>query len=87
MRSGAVWRFQDEDGIHLRDVPAEECTRCGCIRPDVRKIDAMDPGDIPSSVRERCAEIRFVNWRSASQSRQDLSSTRRLKSSRLPPCR
>jgi len=87
MRGGAIWRVPDDGGVELREVPAEECARCGCIRPDVRKIDAMDPGEVPSSVRKRCAEIRFVNWRLSSGRQGVRPRAKRLTPTRPQPCR
>jgi hypothetical protein len=67
VRGGAIWRAQEDSGEELCEVPAEECIRCGCVRPDVHEIDEMDTDKVPSSVRIRCDEIRFANWRIASQ--------------------
>jgi hypothetical protein len=61
MHAGAIYRARDDIGELLCDLPAEECTECGNICPDVEKIDALDSSKVPSSIRLRCARIRAAN--------------------------
>jgi hypothetical protein len=55
MRGGATYRAEDDAGHSVREFPAEECGRCGHIRPHLDALAEMDPEDIPSSVYARCS--------------------------------
>jgi hypothetical protein len=58
MQGGAIYRARDDDGDKLCELPAQECSECGSLCPDVEKIEGIDPRKVPSSVRLRCARIR-----------------------------
>jgi hypothetical protein len=61
MRRGAIYSARDDDGRTIRQLPGQECVGCGCLHPDVARIEEMDPATVPSSVRIRCAKIRAID--------------------------
>jgi hypothetical protein len=60
MRDGAIYRAREDAGQKFVDLPAQQCVDCGNLCPDVEKIGELDPRDVPSSIRLRCAQIRVA---------------------------
>jgi hypothetical protein len=58
MRADATYKARDDDGGRLREYPAFQCVVCGAVEPDPERVDTMPAGDVPSSIKLRCARIR-----------------------------
>jgi hypothetical protein len=58
MQPGAIYRARDDDGGDLQELPAQRCSSCGCLQPDMDRIEEMGFAAVPSGVRLRCAQIR-----------------------------
>jgi YgiT-type zinc finger domain-containing protein len=53
MEPGGVYRALDGAGREVRDFPAEECPKCGHIRPDGDALEQMRDEEVPTWVRVR----------------------------------
>ncbi len=52
------YRALDDAGQAVRDFPADECVKCGHVRPGTEAVRGMRPSHVPSSIRMRCvAEV------------------------------
>jgi len=49
-----TYRALDDAGRAVQEYPADECAKCGHIRPDANAVKEMPPSHVPSSVRIRC---------------------------------
>ena len=54
MMCRGTYRALDDAGEALREFPADECTKCGHVCPDLDGVMEMRPSQVPSSVRIRC---------------------------------
>jgi hypothetical protein len=51
------YKSRDAANTGWLGLPGIECMTCGVLRPDALKIQAMRDGQVPSSLRIRCAKM------------------------------